>query len=33
MIEFYTSAIREEERNNHEYYIRLTYALVALNRK
>jgi hypothetical protein len=33
MIEFYTSAIREEERNNYEYYISLTYALIALDRK
>jgi hypothetical protein len=32
-IDFYTLVIREEERNNHEYYIDLTYALIALNRK
>jgi hypothetical protein len=33
MIQFFTAAIRGEERNNHEYYIDLTYALIALNRK
>jgi hypothetical protein len=33
VINFYTAAIREKERNNHYYYIELAEALIKLNRR